>query len=620
MKKLLLTVCAFALMVTAKAQAPVVYTIAFPNAAHHEAEISMQLSQVPAGAVKFRMSRSSPGRYATHEFGKNVYNVKAYDAQGKPLALNQLEGDVYVVQQHKGDIKVTYTLFGNWVDGTYAGIDESHAHLNMPATLMWTYGMDKRPIRIRFADMQKHGWKAATQLNPEGNDTYFAPDLQYVMDSPTELSAYKEASWQVTNTNGKKPLIKLTAHSDDDQATVDNFAKMVERMVLEEKAVFGELPDYDFGNYTFIDDVYPTNAGDGMEHRNSTCIVQTTPKIAGFEKRLLGTFSHEYFHSWNVERIRPKTLEPFNFEHANMSNELWLAEGFTQYYGELVLTRAGFDSQEDYLGTIGALVNSVLITPGALHYSPVQSSRYAVYADAGVAIDPTNKNNIFTSYYYYGAATALALDLRLRTEFKLTLDDYMRALWLAHGKPEKSYNLTDLQNVLAKLTGNAAFAADFFTKYINGTNKNNYQELLDRAGLILQKARPGKAWAGRIGSPVFRGSEGAARGNGTKGFLIVSSVPNNTPAYKAGLDAGDIITAADDKPVAEYKDFSQVVDEKKPGDQVKVTYSNRTGIHTTTITLEEDPAYEVITYEKAGKTPSASQLALRTNWLSTKVK
>lgn len=620
MKKLLLAFSALGLCFAAEAQNAVNYTFTFPNLVHHEAEVSMVIPQLPAGPVKVRMSRSSPGRYATHEFGKNVYNVKAFDAKGKSIAINQLAGDVYEIPQHGSEIKVTYTLFGNWTDGTYVSIDESHAHLNMPGSLMWAIGMDNRPVRISFPDIKKHGWRVATQLKSEGNNTYFGPGLQYVMDSPTELSDYKETSWEVINTDGKKEPIHLTIHSDDSQEVIDNFGKMVQRLVLEEKAVYGELPTYDYGSYTFLDDVYPTNSGDGMEHRNSTCIVQTTPRVAGYEKRLLGTFSHEYFHSWNVERIRPKTLEPFNFEHANMSNELWFAEGFTQYYGDLLLTRAGFNTDEDFYDDAAGLINSVLNTPGARDFSAVQASRYAVYADAGVAIDATNKANIFNSYYVYGGAIALALDLHLRTEFKLTLDDYMRAVWLAHGKVEKAYTIPDLQNILAKLTGNAKFAANFYKKYVYGLDKNDYAALLDKAGLVLRRWHPGKAWAGRIGAQAFRGSEGAARGNNAEGVLIASAIAKYTPAYKAGLDAGDIITAADGNTVKDYAALTELINSKKPGDKLKIAYKNRTGEHETTLTLEEDPAYEVVTYEKAGKTASDAQLAIRKAWLSTKVK
>ena len=130
-----------------------------------------------------------------------------------------------------------------------------------------------------------------------------------------------------------------------------------------------------------------------MEHRNSTCIVLPINKVEGNENLMMGVFAHEYFHSWNVKRIRPKSLEPFNFEHANMSSELWFAEGFTQYYGEMLLIRSGFNTVDQYTRTVGGLVNSVLNTPAAAKYTPIQMSRYSVFADAGVSIDPANNDS-----------------------------------------------------------------------------------------------------------------------------------------------------------------------------------------------------------------------------------
>jgi predicted metalloprotease with PDZ domain len=355
-----------------------------------------------------------------------------------------------------------------------------------------------------------------------------------------------------------------------------------------------------------------------MEHRNSTSIVQSTPKIAGNENRLLGTFAHEYFHSWNVERIRPKSLEPFNFEHANMSSELWFAEGFTQYYGEMLLVRAGLRTPEMYTRTLAGLVNTVLNSPAANHYSPAQMSRYAVFADAGVSIDPNNNANVFTSYYTYGGATALALDLRLRSEFKLTLDDYMRALWLAHGKVkpgsnigyvEKPYTIPDLQAVLAQVTKSPTFASEFFSSYIYGFEKNNYVTLLDKAGLILRRAQVGKAWSGQLRTTTSDG-----------GLMIQNNTVQGSPAYEAGLDVGDIILTADGKEVKDIAAYNTALDGKKPGDKVTYTYKNRTGNHETTVTLQENPAFEVVTYETAGKELSATQKEFRNKWLSTKVK
>ncbi|GAA4332353.1 M61 family metallopeptidase [Mucilaginibacter gynuensis] len=625
MKKLLLVAVACigtsALFAQKRSQAPVYYNVSFPNAVHHEAEIVITVPQAPAGPMRFRMSRSSPGRYATHEFGKNIYNVKAFTDKGTELPLKQIEGDVYEVAMHPSTVNISYTLFGNWVDGTYAGIDAGQAHLNMPASFMWVAGLDKRPVKFKFNGIEKYGWKVSTQLKNEGDNVYSAPNLQYMMDSPTELSNFKSASWEVVNPDGKRQKVNLHVYSDDSQQVVDNFAKMVQKVVLEEKAIYGELPNYDYGEYTFINNVHPTVNGDGMEHRNSTIITDPIDKIGGNEVDVLSTFSHEYFHSWNVERIRPKSLEPFNFEHSNVSAELWFAEGFTQYYGEMLLRRAGFHDDEAYGKVLAGLVNSVLNMPAAAKYSPAQMSRYAVFADAGVSIDANNNPNIFTSYYVYGGATALALDLRLRSEFNLTLDDYMRKVWQLYGKKERAYTIPMLQLALAQLTKEPGFASDFFKQYIYGFEKNNYVPLLANAGFAMQKAKPGAAWAGPLFNNFGRSRAGQAHSAvADSGLFIATSTVQGTPIYKAGIDAGDVILKADGKSIKTQKEFNDIVATKKPGDKIVVNYKNRTGDHQTTIVLEENPYFEVVPFEKAGKTLTADQEAFRNNWLQSKVK
>lgn len=602
-------------------QKAIFYSVSFPNAVHHEAEIMMTIPDAPDRTFRVCMSRSSAGRYATHEFGKNIYNLKAIDVTGKPYVIKQIEGDVFEIGEHAKTVIISYTLFGNWTDGTYASIDASHAHLNMPAAFMWIPGQENRAMKFQFNDLDKYGWKVATQLKHEGENIYSAPNLQYMMDSPTELSDFKETSWNVLNTDGKKEKINLVIHSVDAQPVVDNFSKMVQKLVLEEKAVFGELPVYDYSEYTFLDDVYPTTSGDGMEHRNSTIIVQPIDKVEGNEIRMLSTFAHEYFHSWNVKRIRPKSLEPFNFAHANMSSELWFAEGFTQYYGEMLLVRSGFHTVDEYTRIIAGLVNEVLNTPAAAKYPPTEMSRYSVFADAGVSVDPNNLSNIFTSYYTYGGATALALDLRLRSEFNLTLDDYMRVVWLNRGKVMKPYIIPDLQSDLAKLTKNPKFAADFFNRYIYGIEKNNYEALLAKAGLVLRKEQPGKPWAGPLFVATGKGRSGMTRTANaeTDGLPLQSGTIIGTPVYKAGLDAGDIILKADGQEIKEIQAFNNIVAAKKNGDKIIVNYKNRTGNHETIIVLEESPYLDVVTNEKAGKELTKDQQAFRNSWLSSKV-
>ena len=589
------------------AQNSVEYSISFPNAVHHEAEVTLNILNVPAGPLTFRMSRSSPGRYATHEFGKNVYNVMAFDGKGTILDLKQIEGDVYRVEKHDGKVKISYTLFGNWVDGTYLAIDETHAHLNMPAAFMWVPELSGRAIQVKFNDLNKYGWKVATQLKTTASaDTYTAPDLNYFMDSPVELSVHHLVSWKDRNPDNNEQIIRLSSHSTDNYAVVSDFAKMVERMVKESKAVYGELPKFDHGTYTFLQDVSPDNAGDGMEHRNSTVISDTQDKISGNEEDMLNTFAHEFFHAWNVERIRPKTLEPFDFSHANMSNELWFAEGFTQYYGNLILKRAGFLSDKQYQGVLSGILNGVLNVPGSASFPAPHMSRYAVFVDAGVSVDRNNYANTFTSYYTYGAFIALGLDLRLRSEFNLTLDDYMQLLWKTHGKTENPYTIPDLQNVLGKLS-NSAFAEDFFRRYVNGIEKNDYVKLLAYAGLELRNAMPGKASMGNL-----RLSLNPATG---KSRVVVSTI-KGTAAYEAGIDIGDYILKIGDVDLTGSVNPDKILEKYKPGQSVPVTFEHKGLTKTSTLHLLENNSLEVA----AAENTSQDQLKFRNSWLSSKVK
>ncbi|RZK43867.1 MAG: M61 family peptidase [Pedobacter sp.] len=608
MKLTFLSVLLFSSFFSAVAQQEIKYELSFPNVVHHEAQITMKIPSVPQGPLKIRVGRSSPGRYATHEFGKNVYHLKAFDVQGKPLNVHQLAGDEYVIPTPSSAVKITYTLFGNWIDGTYAGFDETHAHMNIPAVFAFPVGMDKRARVVKFNGIEKFNWKVVTQLKPLATGEYYAPTFQYFMDSPIELSAYLTSSWDIKSVDGKSQRIHVVSHSKDDQKTIDNYTQLLKGMVDEQIAVWGELPKFDYGNYYFIHDVYPAYAGDGMEHRNSTVIVQRTPKIAGYESNLLGTFSHEFFHAWNVERLRPKTLEPFNFTHSNISDELWFAEGFTQYYGNLTLTRAGLRTVENASQTFGGIANTVLNSPGAKDFSPIQASRYAVFADAGVAVDQTNKGNIFTSYYTYGASVALALDLKLRSEFKLTLDDYMRALWKAYGKPEIPYTVSDLQTVLGTLTKNPSFAADFFKRYVYGTEKADYAKLLLNAGFVLQKSSPNKAFSG-LGRLSFE-----------KGVGTIGQTAKGSPAYIAGLDVGAILLSIDGVEVKDQEALNKITDSHKPGEIIKVNYSYYGEEKSTSIALIENPALELVSIEKNGGVLTASMQEFRNKWLGSQVK
>jgi predicted metalloprotease with PDZ domain len=606
------------LAVTALAQGKVEYEISFPNAVHHEAEISVTFSGMPAGKpLEILMSRASPGRYSAQEFAKNVYNVKVTDDQGAPLTVTRSAPPQWIVSGHRGKVRVSYTLFGDLGSGTFTGIDHTMAHLSIPATFMWARGLENAPVQIRFRTLPD--WKIATQLVPTADPAVFtAPHLQYFMDSPTMLANFRWREWPVQS-NGKTYTIRLAindpAASDKE---VDEFAKMAQKIVTEQQAIFGETPDFDFGTYTFIANYIPQIGGDGMEHRNSTSLTSSR-SIKGNPRNNLSTVSHEFFHAWNVERLRPRTIEPFNFADANVSDGLWLAEGFTQYYGGLAMMRAGFSGEPaNFARSLGFSLNSVINAPGRVTngYGPIGMSQQAVFADGAAATpDPTNRQNLFISYYTYGNAIAVGLDLALRTKFPgKTLDGYMRELWQAHGKhqknysPTKPYTIPELKAALARFSGDAAFANEFFTRYIEGSEAPDYAALLAPAGFQFRKARPGKVWL-----------DAQLREQGSV-LTIGGPTLSTGPLYKAGLDRGDKILSFDGQPVARPTDVSAILDKHKPGDTIAIEAEQRGVKRTVQLTFTEDPNIEVVSFESLNQEVTAAMQKFRQDWLGSLVK
>ena len=259
------------------AQTPISYDVSFPNAAHHEAQIEATFRNVTSDPLELWMSRSSPGRYALHEFGKNVYRVDAKDGAGRALTIDRPNPYQWNVSGHDGTVVVTYTLFADRLDGTYSAIDLTHAHLNMPATFMWARGHQDMPVTVMF-NPPIEGWKVATQLVPTDDQyTFTAPSLDYFLDSPVELSDFSERSWAVES-GGRDFTIRLIVHHLGTEEDVDEYAEMAKAVVEKQIDVFGELPEFDYGTYTFICDYLPYADKDGMEHRNST--VLTHPAVA----------------------------------------------------------------------------------------------------------------------------------------------------------------------------------------------------------------------------------------------------------------------------------------------------------------------------------------------------
>jgi predicted metalloprotease with PDZ domain len=621
-KRFVLVLIVLGLSAPASAQGqPVEYTLSFPAPEHRWMQVRVRFPNVPPGPLQVRMARSSPGRYALHEFAKNVFDVSAVNGKGQPIVAARPNPHQWDFASHDGTVVVTYKVFGDRTDGTYLGIDDMHAHINIPAALMFARGWFERPARVTFVQPPGKKWRVATQLFPTADPLVFtAPNIHYLMDSPSDFSDFTLREFTVGG-GGKRgpPTFRIALTHDGTDADADAFAKDVERIVRETIPIFGELPEFETNTYTFLSTYLPWASGDGMEHRNSTSLTNSGALRNPAQRAgILGTVAHEFFHAWNMERLRSGGLEPFDFEAADMSDDLWLGEGFTNHFDSLIQVRSGITSLETFAADLAGVINTVTLSPGRIFRSAVDMSRLAPFVDAATSADRTAWPNLFISYYAYGQAIGLGLDLSLRdrSNGKITGDAFMHALWVQFGRPGQKepgkvstpYTADGLKETLAKVSGDRAFANDFFTKFVEGRELVDYTRLLARAGFILRKRAAGRAFAGQV--PLQSG--GSA-------IRVEGLVPWDSPLYKAGVAQDDQLISLGGVALTSIGAWEGAIAKQKPGARVPLRFVRRSGETVNAIIeLIEDPRMEVVPLETTGGVLSADQLAFRKAWLASR--
>lgn len=590
------------------------YRFSFPDRVHHVVEVEATFHDVPPGPLLIEVAHSSPGRYAAFNFVENIYGERITDADARALQITHPTTNSWLVAGHSGTVRMVYKVFGDRVDGTFFAVDTTHAHINLPAVLAWAKGLDQRSSRVTFDLPSGEGWGVGTQLYPTSDPTTFtAPNLTYLMDSPVELGHFATRTVQIEPRGpGEKPhTIRFVVHAEVTEQKLDTYVANVQKVIREEQAVFGELPEFEPGYYTFLIDYSPVNARDGMEHRNSTVI---TSRYQLDPVRSVGTAAHEFFHLWNVRRIRPASLEPFNFEDVNVSGELWFAEGFTNYYERLAMLRSGLMDLAFGLTQMGGETSYILNAPGPRFRSAVDMSRLAAFVDGATSVEQTDFDNTFASYYSFGDALAVGLDLtlRARSDSRITLDDYMQAMWHRFGKPggsapglvRKPYTMADLRQCLAEVSGDPTFAADFFRRYVEGTERIDYAPLFLKAGLLFQKGT--KASLGALDTEKAEG-----------GLRIASPTVIGSPAYVAGLDLDDELLSIAGQAVSSPDDVTKILAEHKPGETVLLVFKRQGKNAQAQANLAANPAMTLVPVEASG-TLTKEQRHFRAAWLSSR--
>lgn len=489
------------------------YFISFPNPETHYAEVKIKVSNIKTPYLDFKMPVWTPGSYLVREFAKSVENFKAGDSK-----VNRTNKNTWRVNtEGKKSIEVTYKLyaFERSVRTTYIDID--HAFLHNTSCFMY---IDQLKDKSGSLNITKYsGWeKISTALKLE-NGNYHFENYDELGDAPIEIGNHDLYEFDV---NGVPHTLAMVGRSNCD---IDVFLKDLKRICEETTRIIGEHP---CESYLFI--VHNvTSGGGGLEHLNSTCVQMNRFDYNKPNKYLnfLGLCAHEYFHLWNVKRLRPVALGPFDYDRENYTHMLWVAEGITNYYDELIPARAGFIDNNSFLSNLAGRINSVENRKG----NQVQSLASASW-NAWIKAYRPNENSLNTtvSYYTKGLVVASMLDILITQETNGTkhLDDLMQSLYKKFYLTKKM-GFTDKEFVEEVNAICGSDQSTFFNEFVFSTAPIDYNRFFSMVGLkLVDTNKKNKVKLG-------------ARFNDTK----ITYVETGSSAYVSGLNVHDEIVAID---------------------------------------------------------------------------
>ena len=538
----------------------------------------------------------TPGSYLVREYERHVQDFAARDGKNRPLSWLKVNKNTWRIDARGArEISVTYRVYANELTVRTNELNDRHAFWTNAALLMYVDGNLNAPATLRI--VPPPGWKIATGLPAVAGqqDTFRAENFDILFDSPVEVGPFKTLSFEV---RGMPHRIVIEGEGNYHP---ERMRRDVQKIVEAQVAMMGDIP---YRDYTFILNLRSSGSG-GLEHLNSTALIWPRFKFsdASDYRDFLGLVSHEFFHLWNVKRIRPDALGPFDYTRENYTKLLWVAEGLTSYYELLFLRRAGLISDREYLNLVAKAIQDLQNTPGRLVMSVEEAS-----FDAWIKFYRPDENSINSqiSYYDKGAILGLLLDLhiRQRSKGKRSLDDVMRYLYAEYSKKGRNYTPEDFQRAAEWAAGSSL--DDFFTRAVRGREELDYNAALKGVGLRLETTG-----ASSLIPPVEKAYLGA-RVEQDNDRLLVKRVYAGTPAYDQGLNTNDQIVALDNMRVNE-EGFNARLAEKRPGDTITLTLFRLDDLRTLTIKLggRIDAPY----YIAQIKNPSAEQTRLYQGWI-----
>jgi predicted metalloprotease with PDZ domain len=552
------------------------FTVSMSKPHTHLLEVEMRIIESGATAVSedvLVMPVWTPGSYLIREFERHVQNFSAVDGSGRALPWEKTNKNSWRIRTNNArEIRVKYLVYANELTVRTNELNSDHAFWNNAALLMYLERSLTHAVKIHVNPAP--GWKVATGLPPVPGEknTFEAGNFDILYDSPFEVSDFKQIDFVV---RGVPHRIVIDGEGNYDATLM---RAVVQKIVEAEVALFGDIPYHD---YTFFLHLRPTGGG-GLEHLNSTGLGFRRfgfSDVNGY-RRFGALVAHEFFHLWNVKRIRPDALGPFDYTKENHTKLLWVAEGVTEYYGQLMLRRAGLISDEAYLAHLASQIQDVQDTPGRKLMSAEDASFNSWIKEYR---PDENSINSQISYYDKGELLGLLLDLeiRRRSNNAKSLDDVMRTLYTDFFKRNRNYTPADFQKVCEAAA--ASSLDDFFARYVRGLDELPYNQVLSAAGLELQQAGVPIEQVNNVGD-IIRSPYLGVEFEDSAGFVSVKNVRAGSPAYEQGLNAKDLIIAIDGER-ADTKRLIALLGSKKPGEVIRLTVFRNDDVRTLDIKL-----------------------------------
>ncbi|MCG8086540.1 MAG: PDZ domain-containing protein [Candidatus Thiodiazotropha taylori] len=516
------------------------------------------------------------GSYLIRDYARHIVSIEA-NADGEPLILSKLDKQSWKIEPVKQSITINYQIYAWELTVRSAHFDNTHAYFNGPALFLAVRGQELMPCRLEIVAPKfklQNEWRVAISMKPEqideqGFGTYQADDYETLIDCPGEIGDYSESQFEVAGCNHR--FVVSGVKRFDHEKLGSHLSRICEKQV----ELFGELPVQD---YLFLLRVVNDGYG-GLEHKNSTSLIfprddlpaKRDTKITSGYRRLLALCSHEYFHLWNVKRITPEVFLEQSTQQEVYTRQLWVFEGITSYYDELMLVRSGVISKQDYFEMLAETVTRVMRGSGRFKQT-LEESSFDVWTK--FYKQDENAPNAIVSYYAKGTLFALLLDLtiRLQSNGRFSLDQVMREMWLRYGKQGKGVPENGIEKVVADVT--SLDLQSLFDLGLRSTAELPLTDCLSEFGVAM-KLLPAKSSDDKGGvlgdkereqqSYTGIGAKWTSKNSGIK----VQQVFDGGAAQNAGISAGDEIVAVDGLRMS-AKQFENYILDTDADDQIEV--------------------------------------------------